>query len=115
MPMHATVMGSNMEPLSDDFEITNDDFSEAEETARQIADNGTKCCIRWSRTDDGQVGYWGPAGAVFEPRWYVKMGRPTAAPEDKTRPHTVYTTDAQWAKVQERGHDWLRALIDKAK
>lgn len=45
----------------------------------------------------------------------ARMGRPELPPDEKTRPHTVYLTDAQWAKVQERGKDWLRALIDKAR
>lgn len=45
----------------------------------------------------------------------ARMGRPTLPDDLKTKPHTVYLTDAQWAKVQERGLDWLRALIDKAK
>lgn len=27
-------------------------------------------------------------------------------------PHTVYFTDAQWAQVQDKGHDWLRGLVE---
>ena len=44
-----------------------------------------------------------------------RMGRPELPPNEKTNPHTVYLTDAQWVKVQKRGKDWLRTLIDKAK
>jgi len=44
----------------------------------------------------------------------AKMGRPTLPPSEKTRPHTVYLTDAQWSAVNLHGKNWLRALIDKA-
>ena len=42
------------------------------------------------------------------------MGRPTLPAALKTHPHTIYTTDVQWAKVKTRGLAWLRELIDKA-
>jgi len=123
MPMHATVMGSNVEPLSNDFEIIADDFDEAEAAARQIADSGTKCCIRWHRTNDGQVGYWGPSGATLKPHWYAKLGRPFAAPgatksaRVELRVHD--DTKAAWqAKADAAGlslNAWAEATLSAAK
>ena len=71
MSMHAIVIASDGEPISDDMDITRDDFSAAEAFATKAAANGTRCCIRWIRADDGQTAYWGPSGAVFTPHWYV--------------------------------------------
>lgn len=76
MSITATVMDINNCPISNDFVICNDDFSQVEQAAEQAAENGTKCCIRWSRSSDGQVAYWGPKGACFSPHWYAKPGRP---------------------------------------
>jgi hypothetical protein len=77
MTIIAIVIDTNECPLSEDFIINNDDFSAAEEAAEQAAENGTKCCIRWNRSSDGQVAYWGPSGSAFKPHWYVKPGRPS--------------------------------------
>jgi len=77
MTITAIVLNINEEPISEDFIVENDDFSSAEEAAEQAAENGTKCCIRWSRSSDGQVAYWGPSGAALNPHWYAKPGRPS--------------------------------------
>ena len=77
MTIIATVLDINDCPISEDFIVENDDFSSAEQAAEQAAENGTKCCIRWKRSSDGQVAYWGPSGAAFKPHWYVKQGRPS--------------------------------------
>ena len=77
MTITATVMDINECPISEDFIIENDDFSGVEEAAEAAAENGTKCCIRWTRNSDGQVAYWGPSGAAFKPHWYAKPGRPS--------------------------------------
>ena len=70
--------------------------------------------MRVSASARGSSSTTGPdmTGETKQP---ARMGRPTLPDDLKTKPHTVYLTDAQWAKVQERGLDWLRALIDKAK
>lgn len=67
MTIIATVIDENNRAISDIFVVENDDFSSAEQAAKQSAE---KCCIRWSRSSDGQVGFWGPAGASFDPHWY---------------------------------------------
>lgn len=72
----ATVYDTSDSPISDVFLVANDDFSGAEEFAASAAAAGRKCCIRWIRESDGQVAYWGPAGAAIKPRWYAKPGRP---------------------------------------
>jgi len=115
MTITAIVLDSNMEPISDDFEIKGEDYSSAEQFAADAAANGTKCCIRWTRIEDGQMAYWGPAGAAFKPHWYVRMGRPELAPEDRTKPRTIWMTDAEWSKVQAAPKGWVRSLVQKAK
>lgn len=51
--------------------VDSDEFAKAEYTARAFADAyDCEMCIKWSRASDGQVGYWGPQGACFEPYWY---------------------------------------------
>jgi hypothetical protein len=42
-------------------------------------------------------------------------GRPAKSPDELLAIRSVRLSDAQWAKVQAHGMDWLRALIDKAK
>lgn len=76
MTITATVLDIHLAPLSVDFLVDNDDFSEAEEAAEKSAASGAKCCIRWSRDSDGQTAYWGPKGVCFQPHWYAKPGRP---------------------------------------
>ena len=115
MTMHAIVLDSDMQPLSDDMEIERDNFSDAEGFATEAAANGNKCCIQWSRTEDRQTAYWGPAGAVFKPHWYVRMGRPELAPEERSKPRMIWMTDAEWAKVQAAPKGWLRGLVQKNK
>ena len=115
MSISAIVLDSNMEPISDDMEIKCDDYSAAEQFAAEAAASGTKCCIQWTRTEDGQTAYWGPAGAVFKPYWYVRMGRPELAPEDRTKPRTIWMTDIEWAKVHAAPKGWVRGLVQRAK
>lgn len=115
MTINAIVLDSNMEPISDDLEIKDDDFSAAEQLAAESASNGIKCCIQWHRSSDGQSAYWGPAGAVFKPHWYVRMGRPELPPAERTKPHTIWMTDAEWAKVQSADKGWVRGLVQRAK
>lgn len=51
-----------------------------------------------------------PAAASKSPE--SRLGRPPLPPEQRMHPHTVYFTDAQWAQVQDKGHDWLRGLVE---
>ena len=44
-----------------------------------------------------------------------KMGRPELAPEDRSKPHTIWMTDAEWAKVQSAPKGWVRSLVVRAK
>lgn len=57
--------------IGENYVIENDDdFADLVDAARTLAAAGTPCAIRWSRSNDGQVAYWGPAGSVFDPHWY---------------------------------------------
>jgi len=67
MTIIATVMDEKNRATSDSFIVEDDDFSIVEQAAKKSAE---KCCIRWIRSSDGQVGFWGPAGASFDPYWY---------------------------------------------
>lgn len=42
-------------------------------------------------------------------------GRPAKSPEELLSIRSVRLSDAQWAKIQLHGMDWLRSLIDKGK
>ena len=44
-----------------------------------------------------------------------RMGRPELAPEDRSKPRTIWMTDAEWAKVQSAPKGWVRSLVQKAK
>ncbi len=77
MSVFATIYNTEFEPLTDGVEVSDDtEFAALEAQAAELAAAGTKCCIRWSRESDGQVAYWGPAGAALKPHWYAKPGRP---------------------------------------
>ena len=77
MSVFATIYNAEMEPLTDGVDIADDaDFAAIETQAAELAAAGTKCCIRWSRSSDGQVAYWGPKGATLQPHWYARRGRP---------------------------------------
>lgn len=53
---------------------------------------------------------------MTEPKLPPKIGRPELPPEFKTYPHTIYFTEAQWAKIQQYGGPtWIRSMIDRAK
>ena len=42
-------------------------------------------------------------------------GRPPKPPEELLEQRSIRLTQAQWAKVDEFGMEWLRKLIQKAK
>lgn len=44
-----------------------------------------------------------------------KRGAPPKPPEEKLHRRAMYLTEAQWAKVDALGLEWLRKLIDRAK
>jgi hypothetical protein len=44
-----------------------------------------------------------------------RMGRPELPPEDRTKPRTIWMTDAEWTKVQAATKGWVRSLVRKAK
>lgn len=103
MSIYATIYNPEFEPLTDGVEVATDaEFLAIETKAQELAAAGTKCCIRWSRESDGQVAYWGPAGATRKPHWYVKPGRPEEMQGGKRR--NVYLDDASWAKAVELGN-----------
>ncbi len=77
MSITATVFDANDAPISRDFVIRDDNFSVAEKAARKAAEDGMRCYIRWQRSTDGQIAYWGPRGACFAPHWYARPGRPS--------------------------------------
>ena len=102
MSIFATIYNSDMVPLTEDLDVSEDaEFAALETQAAELAAAGTKCCIQWSRDSDGQVAYWGPKGATFRPHWYIKPGRPEEMQGGKRR--NVYLDDASWAKAVELG------------
>lgn len=44
-----------------------------------------------------------------------KRGAPPKPPEEKLHRRAMYLTEAQWAKVDALGLEWLRKLIDRAR
>ena len=44
-----------------------------------------------------------------------KMGRPELPPELRTKPRTIWMTDAEWAKVQSAPKKWVNGLVQRAK
>ena len=117
MSVFVTIYNTEFEPLTDGAEVETDaEFSGLEAQAQELAAAGTKCCIRWSRDSDGQVAYWGPAGATLKPHWYVKPGRPEEMQGGKRR--NVYLDDASWAKAVELGNgnasDGIRMALARA-
>ena len=44
-----------------------------------------------------------------------KIGRPELPPEERTRPRTIWMTDAEWAKVQSAPKGWVRSLVQRCK
>ena len=77
MSITATVMDAEMRPISEDFPVIADDFVPAIREAKRLSANGTRCCIMWQRSEDGQVAYYGPRGCSLNPQWYgAAPGRP---------------------------------------
>ena len=117
MSIYATIYNTEFEPLTDGVEIDADaEFEALEAQAAELAAAGTKCCIRWARESDGQVAYWGPAGATLKPHWYAKPGRPEEMQGGKRR--NVYIDDASWAKAVSVGtgnvSDGIRIALARA-
>lgn len=44
-----------------------------------------------------------------------RMGRPELPPEQRTKPRTIWMTDAEWAKVQSAPKKWVNGLVQRAK
>lgn len=44
-----------------------------------------------------------------------RMGRPELPPEHRTRPRTIWMTDAEWVKVKAAPKGWVRGLVQRAK
>lgn len=66
--MRAYILDAETNQIGDQFEIESDnDFNLIEDAAKST---GQKCCIKWDRSSDGQVGFWSPSGATFDPYWY---------------------------------------------
>jgi hypothetical protein len=42
-------------------------------------------------------------------------GRPPTPPDEKLEQRSIRLTAAQWAKIDAKGLDWLRKLIDRAR
>lgn len=119
MSMYPAIYNTDMEPLTNGSDFNEGDYSAflmLETKAAELAASGTKCCIRWSRDSDGQVAYWGPAGATLKPHWYAKPGRPEEMLGGKRR--NVYLDDASWAKAVEIGNgnasDGIRIALASA-
>lgn len=85
MSMYATICNTDFEPLTDGVDFNEGQTGELdalESQAQRLAAAGTKCCIRWSRDSDGQVAYWGPAGATIS----TETGNPRGNGEQSWQP-----------------------------
>jgi hypothetical protein len=115
----AIIMDANGVSISNDFPIVCDDFATVVAAAES---SGTRCCIQWQRTDDGQVAYYGPRGCQLSPHWYNMhggsgrgQGRKALKPGEATRPVTINLASSQAAKLKALGGaPWVREQIDAA-
>ena len=115
----ATILDAEMHPISGDFQIVGDDFGLAIAAAES---SGTRCCIQWQRTDDGQVAYYGPRGCQLSPHWYNVRGGPgrgqgrkALKPGESTIPMQIRLTTSQAKKFKALGGaPWVREQIDCA-
>lgn len=113
MSVFATIYSADMEPLTDGVEVAEDaEFSAIEAQAAELAAQGSKCCIRWSRESDGQSAYWGPKGATLKPHWYSRPGRPEEMAGG--RRVQVYLDDDSIAKAEKIGDGNVSAGIRAA-
>ncbi len=117
MSIFATIYNTEFEPLTARSEVETDaEFSGIEAKAQELAAGGTKCCIWLRRDSDGQVAYWGPAGATLKAHWYAKPGRPEEMQGGK--PRNVYLDNASWSKALDLGNgnasDGIRAALASA-
>lgn len=115
--INAAICNQDMTPITDDTDIAEDsEFGSLETMAKEFAESGTRCCIKWHRDTDGQVAYWGPKGACFEPHWYAQPGRPPELKGGGRR--NVYMDDASWAKALELGDgnasEGIRKALERA-
>lgn len=109
----AAIYNQDMEPITKDMDISEDaEFEPLETKARELAESGTRCCIKWHRDSDGQVAYWGPKGACLDPHWYAQPGRPAELKGGGRR--NVYMDDASWGKALELGDGNASEGIRKA-
>jgi len=69
MNMSAVLINTDNQIISDDdiFINSDKDFDAIEQMAKESC---VVCAIRWSRSTDGQIAYWTPAGASLQPHWY---------------------------------------------
>lgn len=117
--IYAAILDAEMRPISGDFQVVGDDFGLAVAAAESA---GTRCCIQWLRTDDGQVAYYGPRGCQLSPHWYNvhggpgrNQGRKALKPGEVTRPVTINLASSQAAKLKALGGaPWVRDQIDAA-
>jgi len=113
MSMFATICNTEFSPLTGDIEVETDaGFSDIEARAQELAAAGTKCCIRWTRSGDGQAAYWGPSGAALRPHWYAKSGRATEM--ENGRRVNVYLDSESLAIAEKLGNGNVSDGIRKA-
>lgn len=76
--IYAHLIDKNQNPITEDYPIHDaDQFEQMIDIARA---QDVTCAIKWQRSKDGQVAYWSPNGASFEPHWY--NGNKNAAKDD---------------------------------
>jgi hypothetical protein len=112
----ANIYNANGDPLTEGFLIHSDgEFDAVEIAAQEVAENGQRCCIKWSRDSDGQGGFWGPLGACFEAHWYAKPARPQEMAEGGR--HNIYISAELWDKAKKIGNrnasDGIRIALEK--
>jgi len=108
----ATILNSEMLPISDDFLIAEDDFGSTIAEAKRLASSGARCCIMWQRDTDGQVAYYGPRGCSLQPHWYGVTGRPKEI--EAGRRVNVWLDQASIERAEEIGDGNVSAGIRMA-
>lgn len=108
----STILDAEMRPISDDFQIVDDDFSAVILAAKQVVMEGKRCCIIWQRTQDGQVAYYGPRGCSLQPHWYGASGRPRKI--DAGRRVNVWLDQASVERAEVLGDGNVSAGVRKA-
>ena len=83
-----------------------------------LPENATKNVFLAFRQNAGATGYINSDGSAdVTGRAYPKkrMGRPELPPEDRTKPRTIWMSDAEWDKVQSAPKGWVRGMVQRAK